>query len=121
MAAGSKYQALGRNWKIVDFKWEWLEKASCLPARFSLTVIVGKMFPMLGEFRTRGLSLRIKSRPVRTEMRTNFLHAESCESVEFSATEGSGGQFTDIISWGSRNQGIWGKNRKEVLILDEQP
>ena len=32
----------------------------------------GKMFPMLGESRTRGHSLRIRGRPFRTEMRKNF-------------------------------------------------
>ena len=36
------------------------------------TLEAGNMFPMLGESRTRGHSLRIRSRPFRTEMRKNF-------------------------------------------------
>ena len=36
------------------------------------TLEAGNMFPMLGESRTRGHSLRIRGRPFRTEMRKNF-------------------------------------------------
>ena len=54
---------------------------------------VGKMFLMLRESRTRGYSLRIRGRPFRTEMRKNFF-TQSSKSVEFSVTEGSGGQCT---------------------------
>jgi len=35
-------------------------------------VDVGKLFPLVGETRTRGHSLRVKERPFRTEMRRNF-------------------------------------------------
>ena len=36
------------------------------------TLEAGSMFPLMGESRTRGHSLRIRGRPFRTEMRKNF-------------------------------------------------
>ena len=36
------------------------------------TLEAGNMFPMLGESRTRGHSLRIRGKPFRTEMRKHF-------------------------------------------------
>ena len=54
----------------------------------------GKMFPILGESRTRGHSLRIKGRAFYTEVRSNFFTQRVVNLMEFSTTEGSGGKLT---------------------------
>ena len=51
----------------------------------------GRMFPVVGESRTRGHSLRIRGKPFRTEVRRN-LFTEGGECVEFTSTDSSSGQ-----------------------------
>jgi len=51
-------------------------------------VDAGKLFPLVGEARTRGHSLRDERK---------LLRPESSESVEFIATEGSGGPVVECI------------------------
>ena len=51
-------------------------------------VDAGRMFPMVGESRTRGHSLRIQGRPFRTEVRRH-LFTQSGEPVEFITTGSS--------------------------------
>ena len=48
------------------------------------------MFPLVGETGIRGLGLRVKGQPFRTEMKRNFFSQRVGESVEFIATEEAG-------------------------------
>ena len=56
-----------------------------------------QVFPVLGESRTRGHSLRIKGRSFKTEVRKNFFIQRVVNLCKFPATEGSGGQVTGWI------------------------
>ena len=89
----------------------------------------GRLFPMLGESRTRGHSLRVRGNSFRTEMSKNVLHPESCEVCGILCHRRQWRQIywmyfkreLDLAHSGERNQGIWGENWNGVLILDDQP
>ena len=84
-----------------------------------------KMFPMLGESRTRGHSLRIKGRPFKTEVRKNFFtqrvvnlwNSLPQRAVEAKSLDG----FKRELDRALGASGIWGEGRHGLLIGDDQP
>ena len=63
-----------------------------------------RMFPMVGESRTRGYSLRIRGKPFRTEVRRNFFTLNKL-----------------IIALGAKGIKGYGGKGDQDIELDDQP